>query len=59
MSGVVDLVSKATEGLESTVDGGICRSNENQMRLPRAFYTESGAFREFSYLNAKLYAALR
>ena len=26
-SGVVDLLSKTTEGIESAVDGGICREN--------------------------------
>lgn len=27
ISGVVDLVSKTTEGVESAVDGGICKAN--------------------------------
>lgn len=29
------------------------------MRLARAFYNQAGVFREFSFLNAKLYEALR
>ncbi len=48
VSGVVDLVSKTTEGIESAVDGGVCRANNVQRRLARAFYKESGMFTDFN-----------
>ena len=59
ISGVVDLVSKTTEGIESCVDGGICTTNDDKRRLPRAFFKESAVFRDYSFLNAMLYQALR
>ena len=59
VSGVVDLVSKTTEGIESAVDGGICRPNDSKMRPPRAFYKEAGIFCEYSKVNAKLFMKLR
>ena len=59
VSGVVDLVSKTTEGIESAVDGGICKPNDSKMRLPRPFYKQTGIFKEFSLVNAKMYEKLR
>ena len=50
VSGVVDLVSKTTEGIESAVDGGICKENDQKMRPPRAFYKESGLFKEYTLI---------
>ena len=59
VSGVVDLVSKTTEGIESSVDGGICYKNDKQVRKPRAFYKEAGVFKEYSHINAMMYDILR
>jgi len=59
VSGVVDLVSKTTEGIESSVDGGFCEANNTKMRLPRPFYKEAGVFREYSKIHAILYQELR
>ena len=52
VSGVVDLVSKMTEGIESAVDGGVCRSNNLQSRFARAFYKEAGAFADYNEADA-------
>jgi hypothetical protein len=59
VSGVVDFVSKTTEGFESAVDGGICYQNDKKMRKPRPFYKEAGVFCEFSKMHARLYSVLR
>ena len=59
ISGVVDLVSKTTEGIESSVDGGVCKENDTKMRRPRAFYKDAGVFREYSQFNAVVYETLR
>lgn len=55
VSGVVDFVSKTTEGIESAVDGGICRQNNEQMRISRAFYKDAGVFCDYSVIDAKVY----
>ena len=52
ISGVVDLVSKTTEGIESSVDGGVCKVNDTKMRKPRAFYKDANVFRAYSSFNA-------
>lgn len=59
ISGTIDLISKTTEGIESAVDGGICRANNQKMRLPRAFYKASGVFKEHSTVCNKAYELLR
>lgn len=59
ISGVVDLVSKTTEGVESAVDGGICKANNRQMRLGRPFYQTAGIFRSYNEIHATLYFELR
>ena len=59
MSGVVDLVSKTTEGIESAVDGGICSQNNEQMRLARAFYKDAGVFSDYREVDAKVYLTIR
>lgn len=59
VSGVVDLLSKTTEGIESSVDGGICSANDKKYRAPRAFYKDAGIFKEESKISSKLYKKLR
>ena len=59
VSGVVDLVSKTTEGIENAVDGDVNEENNKQMRLARAFYKEAGVFKVYSKLNAQLYEMVR
>jgi len=59
VSGVVDLVSKTTEGIESAVDGGICHQNNNQRRISRAFYKDAGIFSDYSEIDAKVFEAIR
>ena len=56
---MVDLLSKTTEGIESAVDGGICRENNSKMREPRAFYKDGGVFRENSKVCNVAYELLR
>ena len=59
VSGVVDLVSKTTEGIENAVDGDVNEENNKQMRFARAFYKEAGVFKVYSKLNAQLYEMVR
>ena len=59
LSGVLDLVSKTTAGIESAVDGGLCKANDKKRRYARAFYKEEGMFKAYSDVNAKLYSKLR
>ena len=59
LSGILDLVSKTTAGIESAVDGGLCKANDEKRRYSRAFYKEEGMFRAYSEINAKLYSKLR
>ena len=59
VSGVVDLVSKTTEGIESAVDGGVCRSNNEQMRISRAFYKDACVFIDYSQIDAKVFEEIR
>ena len=48
VSGVVDLVSKTNEGIESAVDGSACKPNNQKFRRPRAFYKETEIFKEYN-----------
>jgi len=59
VSGVVDLVSKSAEGIESAVDGGICRQNNEKMRIARAFYKDANVFGDYSFIDAKVFEAIR
>ena len=58
VSGVVDLVSKTNEGIESQVDGSACKLNNQKQRRPRAFYKETAIFKEYNYVEAAAYLRL-
>ena len=58
VSGVVDLVSKTNEGIESAVDGSACKPNNQKFRRPRAFYKEAEIFQEYNTVDAAAYLRL-
>jgi vacuolar protein sorting-associated protein 13A/C len=57
-SGVVDLVAKTNEGIESAVDGNACKPNNQKFRRPRAFYKETEIFKEYNEVEAVCYLKL-
>jgi len=59
VSGVVDLVSKTNEGIESAVDGSACKENNQKWRRPRAFYKEAQVFQEYNAVDAAAHVKLQ
>lgn len=60
VSGVVDLVSKTTQGMEAHVTGiPDCQQNIQRIRLPRPFYRELNIVRDYNNLHAQVYNMIR
>lgn len=58
VTGVVDFASKTTEGLKNTALYLEDKPNENRIRYPRVFYSESAMIREYNPVDSKLFAII-
>ena len=59
-SGVVDLVSKTTQGIESGVTGTAeCKQSNERLRKPRAFYLALNIVKKYNELDSVVYSHLR
>jgi len=60
VSGVVDLISKTTQGIESGVTGNAeCKQNNQRVRKPRAFYLALNIVKEYNQVDSEAYNYLR
>ena len=55
ISGVVDVVSKTTQGIENQVSGGECVPNNIRRRKPRAFYKQVMVFKDYNLLHSEVF----
>lgn len=58
VTGVVDFASKTTEGLKNTALYLEDRPNENRIRYPRVFYSDSAIIKEYNSVDSKLFAII-